>query len=129
MATVAVRTTAVRDEAGVCRARTRVTGRRRTIRQPYNYLMLVKRVLSALMIAFLLGYVNVYANLATTGHSRSRLTAAYERELRRNEQLKVEFKSLSSPHNVVMAAQKGGMVYATQYDYIRGPLNVASAQR
>jgi hypothetical protein len=84
-------------------------------------------VLPALALGLFLPYMSIYARLAVTGHSRSALTASLDAQRLTNQRLKIECDSLSSPHNVVAAAQKSGMIYATSYDFIRRPLAVASA--
>ena len=73
-------------------------------------------------------FVNTYANLAVTGFSRDELSNTYNEQKIKNEELKVQWNLLSSPHNVTAAAQKSGMIYAKDYDYLGKPKSVASAK-
>lgn len=128
MPAVAVRTNAVekRSTSSNPRARKRVR-----VRAPFKVrLARVSRlIVSVLVLAFVFGYVNVYANLTMTGYNRSKLMTVCREEKLKNERLKVQWNSLSSPHKVVTAAEKSGMVYASDYDYLNKPKTIASAER
>jgi cell division protein FtsL len=82
---------------------------------------------SVFVLAMFLGWMSVYAKLVVTGYSRSKLVATCRQEQLRNQRLKLRMEALSSPGSVVDAARKAGMVYATEYDYIRTPRTVATA--
>lgn len=83
-------------------------------------------LLPVIGVAMLFGWVAIYANVTVTGYNRSRLTSECRAERLENERLTVEYSRLSSPHIVTSSAQKAGMVYATEYDYIHRPQTVAS---
>ena len=89
----------------------------------------LKLLIPMLALAFAFGYMNVYANLTTTAYSRTRLMTMYKQEKIKNERLKLMLTSRSGPQEVTSAAAKAGMVYATKYDYLGKPQNVASAER
>ena len=72
-------------------------------------------------------FVNTYANLAVTGYSRDELSNTFNEEKIKNEELKVQWNLLTSPRNVVASAEKSGMIYAKDYDYLGKPKTVASA--
>ncbi|MCE5313619.1 MAG: hypothetical protein ABFD49_01500 [Armatimonadota bacterium] len=88
----------------------------------------LKMLLPVIAVVMLFGWVAVYANVTVTGYNRARLTAECRAAKLMNERLKVEYNRLSSPHKVVAAAEKTGMVYATDYDYVHPPQTVASAK-
>lgn len=126
MPAVAARVNTVRREsAGDPRSprRTRVNRSPRSMFRRAGRLILI-----AITLAFLFGYVSVYANLTKTGFSRSKLTQMCRVERLRNERLKVEWIRHCSPETVVAAAEKSGMVYATEYEYVGQQQNVASAE-
>ena len=101
--------------------------RARTRRHRYaRFKRVVKMLMPLFGVAMLFGWVAVYANVTVTGYNRSRLTSECRAEKLKNERLKVECSRLSSPHIVTAAAEKAGMVYATQYDYVHQPQTVAS---
>ncbi|MCE5324142.1 hypothetical protein LLG46_12625 [bacterium] len=104
------------------------TMRARTRRLRYaRFKRVMKILMPVVCVAMLFGWVAIYANVTVTGYNRSKLTAQLRAERLQNERLKVECSRLSSPHIVTVAAEKAGMVYATQYDYIHQPQTVASA--
>lgn len=108
----------------------RKTRRTRVRRSPRSSFRRAGRlVLLVSALAFLFGYVNVYANLAKTSYNRSRLVQMCREEKLKNERLKVEWTRRCSPQNIVVEAEKSGMVYATEYDYIGEPETIASAAR
>ena len=126
MAAVAAHSTAVQPKA----RRKEVVKRAPTKRRPRAAAWKLSRiVLPVLALAFLFGYVNVYANLAVTNISRSKLVAMCTEEKIKNERLKIELARRSSPHNIVAVAQEFGMVYATEYDYLDTPRTFASARK
>jgi len=84
--------------------------------------------LSLTALAMLLGYVNVYARVTVAGYSRGRLDSVVRAEKIRNERLKLTYNSLCSPARVVAAAEKSGMVYPSNYEYLRDTRMVASAR-
>jgi hypothetical protein len=106
------------------RAIKRLRVRRRSTSVFGRYFKPVAFLLS-LMLVF--AYVNVYAGLAVQGFNRSKLIEMCRREKLRNERLKVDYITYSRPNWVVSAAEKNGMVYAKEYDYITRPEVVASA--
>ncbi|MCE5198367.1 MAG: hypothetical protein ABFD54_16695 [Armatimonadota bacterium] len=109
---------------------TQAPRRTRSRRRPnYKFRNALKCFTFAVAIAMLFGWVSVHARITVTGYNRSRLTDLCREERLKNQRLKVQWDSLSSPHNVVAAAERSGMVYAAQYDYIHGPQAVASAAR
>ncbi len=108
-----------REDVGV-----RVITRRRT---RSNVSKLFWGAAIALVLVGLFGYVSVYVNLTTTGYNRAQLMAQCRQERIRNERLKIELNRLMSPQAIVVAAEKNGMVYATEYDYIQ-PKAVAQAE-
>ena len=59
-------------------------------------------------------------------HSQPTVTA-YKQEKLKNQELRIKLDALRRPQNVVAEAQKSGMVYATQYEYIGRQQKVASA--
>jgi hypothetical protein len=80
------------------------------------------------VIAGMFVYVGLYASVTATSYSQSRLNVLCRQERIKNERLKVELVRRSSPSNIMAAAQKAGMVYATDYEYLRRPSTVASAR-
>jgi hypothetical protein len=80
---------------------------------------------AALMCIF--GYVWLYANLTATSFDRSRMMNEFKAEQIRNERLKVEYVRRLSPAYAMAAAEKAGMVYAKQYDYLGKSDTVARA--
>lgn len=78
-------------------------------------------------MAFAFAYVAVYGTLATTSHSLSELQKALRREQILNERLRIDLERKLSPQGVVGAAQASGLVYATEYDYLRDSRDVAKA--
>jgi hypothetical protein len=79
-----------------------------------------------LCVLVLLGWMSVYAQLAVAGYARSELLAACKQEQLKNQELRIKLDTLCRPRNVVAEAQKSGMVYATEYEYVGRPRNVAS---
>ena len=96
-------------------------------RRPRAARKLYRIVLPILALAFLFGYVNLYANLAVTNVSRSKLLDMCREAKIENERLKIDLAVRSSPNNIVEVANKSGMVYATEYDYLDAPRTLASA--
>ncbi len=86
---------------------------------------LVRIVIPIFMVAAFL-YIGLYAGLTAASYSKTRLTSLCRQQRIRNERLTVELIRRSSPKNVMAAAQKAGMVCATQYDYLHRPATVAS---
>lgn len=128
MAAVAARAATVRKQTADQSART--TRRVRVRRSPRSSFRRAGRlILLVSILAFSFGYVNVYANLAKTSYSRSRLVQMCREEKLQNERLKVEWTRRCSPQNIVAAAEKSGMVYATDYEYIGVSQTIASAAR
>ena len=128
MAAVAARATTVQKQTAAQPVRT--TRRTRVRRSPRSSFRRAGRlVLLVSALAFLFGYVNVYASLAKTSYSRSRLVQMCREEKLKNERLKVEWTRRCSPQNVVAAAEKSGMVYASNYEYMGASQTVASAKR
>ena len=82
--------------------------------------------LVGLCVLVLLGWMSVYARLAVAGYARSDLLAACKQEQLKNQELRIRLDTLRRPQNVVAEAQKSGMVYATEYEYVGGPRDVAS---
>lgn len=124
---VAARATTAREHAAgnkrtVRRTRVKVRSRLRV-----NFRQATKLLITVSLLAMLFGYVRVYAGLAMAGYSRDTLISELRQEKLRNEELKVKWNTLSSPQRVVNAAEKAGMVYASDYDYINKPSTVASA--
>lgn len=114
-------------ETGITVRRSPRAMRARTRRLRYaRFKRVVKMLMPVIGVAMLFGWVAVYANVTVTGYNRSKLTAQFRAEKLKNERLKVECSHLSSPHIVTAAAEKAGMVYATQYDYVHQPQTVAS---
>lgn len=101
------------------------TRRRSAARFPKAIRILI--LIAGLALPF--GYINAYANLAVTGYNRDSLMEQCRQERIHNERLKVELIRRSSPRSIVALAQKQGMIYATQYDYLQKPKAVASAKR
>lgn len=122
-ATTARNNTATNSRA-VRRTRVRV---RRGLR--VNFRQVTRLLITVSLLAMLFGYVRVYAGLAMTGYSRDSLVTELRQEKLRNEELQVKWNTLSSPQRVVCAAEKAGMTYASDYDYINKPKNVASAEQ
>lgn len=102
----------------------RVRVRRPKLRAP----RFIKPALIVLLLAGVFGYVNTYAKLTATAADRNRLTVQVKREKIRHERLKLRYIIDSSPRSVTAAAERNGMVYATDYDYLRRPQTVASAR-
>ncbi|MCL5102521.1 MAG: hypothetical protein M1133_00205 [Armatimonadetes bacterium] len=110
--------------------RVRKVRRTRVRRSPRIGFWLTSRAVICVIAGLsLFGWMSVYAKLTVTGYSRSRLLQMCRQEQLKHERLEVKWNSLSSPHNVVAAAEKSGMVYATDYDYIRSPQTIASVSR
>ena len=124
MAAVAVRGSAERQPTN----ETRKTRSPKRTRRPVNRF---KRIFTlaapALIFALVLGWMSVYARIYVNDCSNSKLNKICTIERMKNQRLKLKLDSLSSPHNVVAAAQKSGMVYATRYDYIGKVQALASA--
>lgn len=109
----------------VCRSPRAMRARTRRLRY-VRLKRFVKMLVPVIGVAMLFGWVAVYANVTITGYNRSRLTSECRAEKLKNERLKVECSRLSSPHIVTAAAERAGMIYATQYDYVHQPQTVAS---
>ena len=82
--------------------------------------------LVGLCVLVLLGWMSVYAQLAVAGYARSDLLVACKRQQLTNQELRIRLDILCRPQNVVAEAQKSGMVYATQYEYVGRSRDVAS---
>lgn len=117
-----VRSRPIARRKGVVVGRTRV---RRRAKPRVVQFCRVCAVMAVLALAF--AYVSAYASLATTSYSRSKLMSMSRQEKIKNERLKVELTRLTSPQGVVEAAQKAGMVYATDYLYLQPSQTVARA--
>lgn len=85
------------------------------------------RLVCPLVLGGMFIYVGLYASLTATSYTQSRIDKLCRQERIRNERLKVELTRRSSPSNVMWSAQKAGMVYATEYEYLRQPPKMASA--
>lgn len=85
------------------------------------------RLICPLVLAAMFLYVGLYAGVTATSYAQSRMDKQCRQERIRNERLKVELTRRSSPSNLMSAAQKAGMVYATEYEYLRRPATMASA--
>ena len=127
MAAVAARAATVRRQTADQPVRT--TRRTRVRRSPRSSFRRAGRLVLLVSAAFLFGYIGVYASLAKTSYNRSNLVQMCREEKLRNERLKVEWTRRCSPQNVVAAAEKSGMVYATNYEYMGASQTVASAAR
>ena len=112
-----------RAAAGHRRTVRRVRVRRRT---RIDFRRFSRFLLCVLTLASLFGYVSIYANLTVAGYNRSKLLDMCRQERLDNQRLKLRWDALSSPNYVVSAAEKAGMVYATQYDYLDKPERLAS---
>ncbi len=86
------------------------------------------RLACPLVVGAMFLYVGLYASLTATSYTQSRVDKLCRQERIRNERLRVELTRRSSPGNVVSAAQRAGMVYATEYEYLRRPPTMASAR-
>lgn len=127
MSTVAARSATVHRE----RARYTKATPKRARRRRRATAMPGKGYITAAVVGVIVGifgYVGLYANLTATSFNRSKLTQDYKQEKIKNERLKVEYARRSSPSEAMAAAQKAGMVYATQYDYLENPQAVASVR-
>lgn len=103
------------------------TNRKARKRQSAMYRGAIKYAFGFLAVVLLFGWMCVYAMVTATGINRSDISRQLRREQITNQRLKMRLDSLSCPQNVVIAAQKAGMVYATQYEYVGKPQTVASA--
>ena len=123
MSAVAVRENLVRREetAGMAMS----TGRR-IRRRKSRARKLTRLVIPIVLVASFL-YVGLYANMTAASYNKSKLIDLCRRERIRNERLMVEMIRRTSPRYVTAAAQRDGMVCATQYDYLHKPPTVASA--
>lgn len=127
MSVVAARTATVRKEAP---ANSRTALRRyRAKRRTRSFWRAARPILLGVVVVSLFGYAGLYATLAATSFSKNRLAAECRREMIVNQRLKLEYDRRSSPESVVAAAQKAGMVYATEYEYLPAPQQVASAKK
>ena len=79
------------------------------------------------VVTFVFGYVNAFANLTAAGYNRSRLLSEYKQEQIINERLRVQHVMLSSPDRLTVSANKSGMIYANQYEYLKKPNKIAKA--
>ncbi|MGC8863390.1 MAG: hypothetical protein ACP5R5_11550 [Armatimonadota bacterium] len=70
--------------------------------------------------------IGIHAGLTAVSYRKSKLIEIRRLEKIRNERLTVELVARSSPRYVTAAAQKSGMVCATQYDYLQKPAAVAT---
>lgn len=117
------------------RQQTTVTGTRRVRRaRPRRrawarYRPMFSLIAGVLGLGLVLGWMSVYGRLAVAGYNRSELVAACRQEQLKNQRLKLKLDSLTSPQSVVAAAQKAGMVYATEYEYLGKPPRLADAGR
>lgn len=130
MAAVAARSAAAEvqreNEVREVQSTRRIIKRRRKVARWKSPKFLLGMLCAGLVCGFC--FVNTYANLAKTGYSRDELTNIYNQEKLENEQLKVQWNLLSSPRNVTAAAEKAGMIYAKDYDYLgKEKKTVASA--
>ena len=126
MAAVAVRRSSSQKKTDSSRAKPGPKARSR--RKPRTAARkLVRAVVLVAVLACLFCYVNLYANLAETSTSRSKLLDLCRQEKIKNERLKLELTVRSSPQEVVAAAERQEMVYATEYEYLELPRAVASA--
>lgn len=127
MAAVAARSNAEvqrETDAGEVRTTRRVVRRRRrtsALSSPKSFF-----VMMGMVLVVGLCFVNTYAHITVTGYNRDQLTNTYNEEKQKNEDLKVQWNLLSSPHNVVASAEKSGMIYAKDYDYLGKPKSIAS---
>lgn len=127
MAAVAQRTTTYHRQASQGRRAAPVKAARVRRRPRPRFIRLARLAVLAFCLIGLFGYASIYGNLTVAGYNRSKLMDAYRSELLENQRLKVEWISLGSPNRVVAAAEKSGMVYATDYEYLGKPQTVASA--
>lgn len=91
----------------------------------YRPALILASVVLGLVI--LLGWMSIYARLAVTGYSRSELVSALKHEQLKNQRLKMKLDSLTRPQSIVVAAEKAGMVYASEYEYVGKPARLADA--
>ncbi len=123
MSAVNVRANLVRREGNAGTAVS--TGRR--VRRRRSRVRRLARLFIPLVLAASFAHVGLYASKTATTYNNSRLIDLCRRERIRNERLTVELIRLTGPRYVTAAAQRDGMVCATQYDYLHGPPTVASA--
>jgi hypothetical protein len=123
MAAVAVRENLVRREEAAGTAMS--SGRR--VRRRKNRLRKLTRLCIPIIVVASFVYVGLYASVTAASYRKSKLIDLCRQERIMNERLTVEMIRRSSPRYVTAAAQKSGMVCATQYDYLHGPPTVASA--
>lgn len=116
MSSAAVRTAVTREQTSP-----RATSIRkvRVRRRPRSLLRKNARyacLLTALLGVF--GYVALYASLTATSFDRSRMMNEFKAEQIKNERLRIDYIRRSSPASAMGHAQRVGMVYARQYDYL-----------
>lgn len=127
MSSVAVRSAEAR---GQVTPRSTSIPRRMRVRRPKSVLSRNARyafLFAALVGVF--GYVAVYATLTATSFDRSRMMNEFKIEKIKNERLRIDYVRRLSPASAMNAAQKAGMVYAVQYDYLCKSKTVARADQ
>lgn len=129
MAAVMERGSAETSRQTTTRGSRKWTNRKARGRQTVMCRRAIKYAFGILAIVLLFGWMCVYAMVTATGINRSDVARQLHREQLRNQRLKMKLDYLSCPQNVVVAAQKAGMVYSTQYEYIVKPQSVASAEK
>ncbi len=127
MAAVAMRGSAAERQTTTSQETRKKRRPKRARRSPNKFKQLFMLVVPALVFLLALGWMSVYARITVNDCSSPKLKAICRQERMKNQRLKLKLDSLSSPHNLVAAAQKSGMVYTTSYDYIGKAQAVASA--
>ncbi len=124
MQAVAIKDGRVRRED---RAASREVSVRQVVRRRSRLRRLARRLLIPSILVGSFFYIGLYAGVTSTSYDNSRLAELCRQERIKNERLTVELIRRSGPSYVTRAAEKDGMVCATQYDYLHKPATVASA--
>lgn len=127
MAAVTMRGSVEERQTTTSQVKKRTISPKRAQKSPSKIKRLLLLVVPALIFALALGWMSVYARISVNDCSNPKLKEVCRGERMKNQRLKLRLDSLSSPHNLVTAAQKSGMVYAVRYDFIGKPQAVASA--
>ncbi|MCX6344509.1 MAG: hypothetical protein NT018_05470 [Armatimonadetes bacterium] len=127
MAAVATRGSAAQRQTTTSQETRKKRRPKRARRSLNKFKRLFILVVPALIFALALGWMSVYARISVNDCSNPKIKEVCRGERMKNQRLKLRLDSLSSPHNLVAAAQKSGMVYAARYDFIGKPQAVASA--
>ncbi len=93
-----------------------------------NLVRKLYRIAAVASVIIALACIAIYAAVTALGYHNVELSSLCRIQEIENERLRVAITRCSSPEQIAAAAEKTGMIWATNYEYLQPPQSVASAR-